>query len=177
MGIWYWYAPPRKSACGSREDLNKTNAYQENVGNFIWGIKKAPAAAGKSSPKLIQSHKYEELHFGHKKGSCGTREDLTKTHKTHIMTIPIPILGGAGSTKKALVRRNGLTKKEGEGSPEGLVPINTKKWENMSLCLTLYFLLWQVVLTASKDSATRIKIRSSNSRLHYPPKARFHQPN
>ena len=45
--------------------------------------KKAPAAAGKTSPSFIHVTKSRERNFFLKKGTCGSWEDLTKPNTCH----------------------------------------------------------------------------------------------
>ena len=64
-------------ACGSLEDFTKPNTCTKSREcHFV--EKKAPAAAGKTSPSLIHVMKFQERHFCRKKGACGSREDFTK---------------------------------------------------------------------------------------------------
>ena len=49
----------------------------EAIGDVFFGPQKAPAAAGKTLPRLAKS---QGRHLGLQKGACGRREDRTKTH-------------------------------------------------------------------------------------------------
>ena len=97
----------RKTACGSREDLNRANTSHTIQGtSFLlkkkvpaataktstqlilspksqehyFCSKKAPAAAGKTSTQLILSPKSQERYFCSKKNPCGSREDLNRAN-------------------------------------------------------------------------------------------------
>ena len=48
--------------------------------NAFFAPKKAPAAAGKTSTKLIQVQKTFERLFNQKNNACGSREDLNEAN-------------------------------------------------------------------------------------------------
>ena len=54
-----------------------------NPRNLVFAEKKAPAAAGKTSPSLIHFIKSKERHFCLPECACGSREDFTKPDTCH----------------------------------------------------------------------------------------------
>ena len=68
----------KRGTCGTREDFNRANTCHKIPGMPFLAEKKAPAAAGKTSPSLIHVINSQEVILGWKNGACGSREDLTK---------------------------------------------------------------------------------------------------
>ena len=68
-----------KSACGSREDLNRADTCHKFLEPAFFREKKAPAAAWKTTTELIHVINSWNRHFsGKKKNACGSLEDLNK---------------------------------------------------------------------------------------------------